>query len=500
MFGLMPMAAAMATLAFGAGDTESDLIYSPERVFRIPLDLNEAERERIKLVRVFVSGSHGNSWTRLEDGKPDTKTVTFQAKRDGEYWFSVALIDRDGRQTPGDISAVEPGLKVLVDSQDPDLVLRPIRSRSGHRGVRWEVTDANPKANALRLAVWDDKTSAWKSYPIETPEKNLVWFKQDESFQKIQAQITDRAGRATVMEVMIEENQFAKRQVDTFALDQAEEKTVATRIPRAFAKKSPPVQQASHTPEPKPAMASAAVTEKSAAPMAPSKMPEPAKAPEPPKMPSATADAQLRPEGRSFCASRRLVVHYEVDKSGKEVGPVELWGSTDGGENWTVLSRDTDKTSPIEAELGHDGTWGLRIVVDADLPMSRPTPGSTPELYVEIDTTSPVVLAKNPVISDGMVELTWSAADQNLSSESTNIFYATNPEGPWKQIGESLEGTGRFVWELPESNTKNGSQHFRIEARDEAGNVGDINVVARPPLANIEQGGRLLRVAPFAAN
>ena len=52
---------------------------------------------------------------------PQQGEFTYRAGGDGEYWFSIVRIDRDGKATPPSLEAEPPNLIVVVDTQPPEV-------------------------------------------------------------------------------------------------------------------------------------------------------------------------------------------------------------------------------------------------------------------------------------------------------------------------------------------------------------------------------------------
>ena len=67
---------------------------------------------------------------------------------------------------------------------------------------------------------------------------------------------------------------------------------------------------------------------------------------------------------------------------------------------------------------------------------------------VEVDTTKPAVNLLQPTIGTGADEgtmlITWTAADKNLLSNSVNLYYATQSEGPWTGDRPRVQERGRL--------------------------------------------------------
>ena len=72
---------------------------------------------------------------------------------------------------------------------------------------------------------------------------------------------------------------------------------------------------------------------------------------------------------------------------------VELWITQDGGRTWIRRGDDPDRVSPIEVDLGGEGTYGLCLVARSasGLGDQPPAPGDPPQSWVEVDSTPPAV-------------------------------------------------------------------------------------------------------------
>lgn len=420
----------LAPVVVGADEAvpAANLVHSPHRAFRIPLELTREERDQMKAVRLFVSENRGESWTQHADGPPGADVITFRAKKDGEFWFTIAVIDAEGRQNPPNVQATEPGLKVIVDTSKPALDLRAIRSPSGRRGVRWMVDDANVDLTSVRLAVWHPATQSWQPYDIRHPEKAMAWFESGEEFTKFQASVFDYAANESVVEVEVVGADFSKKELASFVLDDM-------RL----------VSQP-----------------KGEAPMAPR---------QDAVIPAGHVDTTTKLDEATMCASHQIVVNYVVDDA-HSPAPVELWASRDDGASWVCASVDRDGKSPIEATLEGDGRWGLRIVVtDAASQSQPPAPGSKPEMFLQIDTIAPDVRVRQANLTNGRLAVNWLAMDDNLAAQAVDILMSSDMEGPWTPVVSGLENTGRHEQSLAQQ-FPNGPCFIRVLVRDKAGNVG----------------------------
>ncbi len=111
------------------------VIYHNSRAFRIPFNIEPEERARIKEVLLCVSEDQGQSWKPVVSRTtPDKRALAFRAPQDGEYWFAVQTLDNEGRLYPPVTAAIEPKMRVVVDTDPPTIALEAI-GRSREPGV-----------------------------------------------------------------------------------------------------------------------------------------------------------------------------------------------------------------------------------------------------------------------------------------------------------------------------------------------------------------------------
>jgi hypothetical protein len=103
-----------------AGPAGDGVFTVPSRTFQIPLRVEEGRRAELQEVLLFVSTDSGRSWETAGRVGPDRDSVAFTAPRDGVYWFTVAAVGRDGKQSPADLTGASPMLKVCVETAGKD--------------------------------------------------------------------------------------------------------------------------------------------------------------------------------------------------------------------------------------------------------------------------------------------------------------------------------------------------------------------------------------------
>jgi hypothetical protein len=174
--------------------------------------------------------------------------------------------------------------------------------------------------------------------------------------------------------------------------------------------------------------------------------------------------------------SKRLCLNYEI----KDVGPsgvstVELWYTQDG-RKWEKSDITNQPRPPFMVDLKGDGLYGFTLVARNGVGFGKrpPRAGDQPQIWVEVDTTQPVVKLLEPQIGasgDGQcLSIRWKATDTNLGQRPITLSYAEQAAGPWTTIASSLENTGSFVWQVPAGVPSRFL--VRVEASDLVGNVG----------------------------
>jgi hypothetical protein len=204
--------------------------------------------------------------------------------------------------------------------------------------------------------------------------------------------------------------------------------------------------------------------------------------------------------------ARAFELEYEIDSIGTSgVSKIELWGTRDGGQTWSVFGIDSDNRSPVVVNLDAEGIYGFRVVAQSGSGLSGRTPaaGDLPDIWIGIDLTKPVVkLARAEMAPDaGELVIDWEATDDVLDTRPISLSFSTAAQGPWTPIAAGLENTGSYRWRL-DSRVPD-RIYLRLDARDEAGNVGSFETAEPVALDRQRPEGRIRgirAVGPGAAN
>lgn len=548
--GAYALALAIALLAPGvaAGEDGPAPIYHKDHSFRIPFDVGGKDMSRIKELQLWCSEDSGYKWKPVSQAAPDQKQFMFRSRRDGEFWFAVRMMSSSGQISPPVDDPVKPALKVVVDTRPPTLVLESEGRQGSRARVRWEARDENLDLNSLAVEYQIAGARDWKRAPLRQPAAlgRAEWDANTVESIRVRGSVADRAGNTTETEIVLPDGGAAPPDMTGLDPDAG-----ASPVVEPFRRgRSPIVADSSFTPVEEDAAAPArsasagwsgrggegggdrpiarqaragAESLMSSAPPTPNwesagnagSSPAPAFSsdaasarppgfsnPFPDQEPQAAAPAaggggaaQDSGSAQSGDGSTMLVggprfrLRYDVQDPGPDgrAAIVELWMTRDGGRSWIRRGEDPDRTSPIEVDLGGEGTFGLTLVArsssgQGDQP---PASGDLPQTWVEVDSTPPSVRLYRPEIGTGThagkVAIAWQVQDLHLGETPVTLSWrADQPGSSWMPIADSQKAVGQFVWAVPPHFPQ--KFHVRVEAVDGAGNRGVAETPASDPV------------------
>jgi hypothetical protein len=393
----------------------------------------------------------GQCWVTSRDAAGLIKkqeAFNYNVDRDGEYWFSVVTVNKDGRSSCPDVNRMPPGLIVIVDTVPPTVDVRRATGPAGENCVRVTVKDANPDSASLQVS-YRGADQAWHPLAPLPGSRELFRVPGPEAFTGVvRVSARDLAQNETTREVTLE----------------------------------PPARPVAAAP-PAPTAPPRRIADTDLLPLEPPAGPAARSAPTaPPEGNETRTSYQGAPERISSAAplSRQLLntvrasIDYRLDQVGPSgVSKVEIWVTTDDGKSWQRLAENTTRRSPAVVDLPGEGLYGIRLVVTNGNGFGGRPPlrGEAPTCWIEVDTTPPHARLHDidPVTRDGTLEIRWTATDKNLGPEPVSIYYATRREGPWQAIARGVRNDGVYRWAFPRDV---GAQFFvRLEVMDQAGNV-----------------------------
>jgi hypothetical protein len=215
-------------------------------------------------------------------------------------------------------------------------------------------------------------------------------------------------------------------------------------------------------------------------------------------MPEASPAASFYPEaGLVKINSKHIQFTYDV----KNIGPsgilgVEVWYTRDG-QTWQPSPTGIQRENPYYMDVGEEGVYGFSLVARTGLGGGQepPVSGDPPQIWVEVDTTRPVVFLTGVIPNAGgrTLTITWTATDKNLGRRPMALYFADVNTGQWMPIAGNLENSGSYTWQIPPSIPN--SFRVRVDATDLAGNLGTAETpspvqidLTQPSVTNIHVG------------
>jgi hypothetical protein len=205
----------------------------------------------------------------------------------------------------------------------------------------------------------------------------------------------------------------------------------------------------------------------------------------PPPAPAFDGDLlKLGAGERRFVNNKRVVMSCELKDFGPSgVSTLELWYTHDArswnkGPEFRLAPGDEQTKQSITFDVVSEGVYGITLLARSGVGLAERPPqvGDRPHLWIEVDTTKPVVKNHGVFVGNGpdkgKLTINWTAQDKNLPRECITLSYAEKADGPWKAFAEKLPNNGRHVWNMPQEGLPY-QFYVKIEAVDLAGNVGE---------------------------
>jgi tetratricopeptide (TPR) repeat protein len=194
------------------------------------------------------------------------------------------------------------------------------------------------------------------------------------------------------------------------------------------------------------------------------------------------AHAAAADPGVASIRSKDLELHYRLP-AGAPDAVVELWYTRDRGATWQSYGVDEDRSSPIVFSAPAEGLYGLTLVVqDAARSMPAPAPRATPQRWVFVDYTPPLLQLDEVEVAVGAERRTlsvrWTAHDEHFAARPITLAWRGAGQTEWQSLPDALPNLGRFEW----SDLRDAKLPLavRLTARDQAGNVTERVVESVP--------------------
>jgi hypothetical protein len=476
-------------LAAPAADP-ADTVYMNTRGFQIPITIKPERRGTISALELHMSKDRGQSWEQFAKATPDQSAFDVTMPGDGHFWFTIVVVDTQGRKEPVNLQTAEVGLRVIVDTTPPSVKLTA--ERQGDEVVAsWEIRDDNLDPRTLKLE-WQQGNSL----PVVAPLPSPVGPKGQTRFKP--------ADPAAVVSLRMSAQDMAKNEgqgpAEVAAVSPAPPGITLPQntVPPIRPPVDPPPPARDVVPQPvATAPGSVSRTTYASAPTSPVS---------PPPGSEGTVATSVNPgmPAVQVINRRQVKVEFAVAKYGPTgLGGVDVYLTTDDGRSWIQSKLDpgawslppsvTPGAGPLRGsvtvQLEKEGVvYGIYLIVKSKSLLGKPPPrsGDAPQLRVEVDTTAPFAQLGKPeadTTQPNTVIMTWSATDAHMAPNPITLEWAPKKDGPWQFIGSpALPNTGRYNWQITPDVPP--SVFLRLTVRDVAGNVA-IAETATPELIDL---------------
>ncbi len=477
-----------------------------QNAFTIPFRIEPAQTpsQQPVDVQLHVSTNQGTTWQQAGQVKPEKGAFVFRAPHDGEYWYSIRTVDKQGTARPEGL--LQPQLKVTVDTVAPRLELSASRGPAGELLAHWQAVDPNLKPESFKLDYQVGSTGTWERVAVESAPPAMRhtltgdatwWPAAGGGVITVRAEVMDTAGNPAVSQALIKPSDTPPQgdvargaTSDSWRPNQTQ--TDPTRWPADRATSDPLAHAAN--PEQRGPDASRATGQRVPA--------QPIGQSYRAARSGSVLDFNLVPAGERarMVNSRSFELEYEIDSVGPSgIAKVELWGTRDGGRTWSSFGVDSDNRSPMPVNVDADGVYGFRVVVQSGSGFGgrQPAEGDTPDIWIGVDLTKPTGrIISALVAADGSeLVISWEASDDVLDPRPITLSFGSSAQGPWTPIASGLENTGNYHWRL-DSRVPD-RIYLRLEVRDEAGNLGVFDAAEPVSLDRHRPEGRIRGVRPL---
>jgi hypothetical protein len=430
-------------------------IFTSRQAFRIPYQYDPQEIARLgsQEVRLYVSQTRGQQWQPVQKVQPQAGKFDFHAATDGEYWFAVQTVARDGQLHPGG-DVFQPGLIVVVDTTKPNLKIDLKQTEPGRIALQWSIDDTSVDTSSIVLEFTQTGMTDWQQIPVKPSSSGQTsWAIPGGGLVAVRGRVRDSAGNEAQSQYQVDITPISNQPngpsaappgvPDFNAPIASGQNPILSQVPSTgqFGFPSGTQQPAMTAPgtnsmlgalPPRPSNPTNGYASNSAIPLPGSSpaQPLPAGSPFGPAVtgttpgigsggfpspggntpgwqqqnvsaiPGTANTSQIPayqppvPVGHRTVKSRQFNIDYRIDDIGPSgVSTIELFVSQNNGDKWYRYGLDEDHRSPFEVEVPSDGVYGfvMRVVSGAGLTDPSPQPGERPEISIVVDSSPPVV-------------------------------------------------------------------------------------------------------------
>lgn len=186
------------------------------------------------------------------------------------------------------------------------------------------------------------------------------------------------------------------------------------------------------------------------------------------------APAQDAASSVLYLKTRQLRVPFNLGPGSQTLSQLNLYVSTDAGRSWRSVASAPPDQGYFRFDSERDGTFWFNIQqIDKSNQAFPPSmDGKAPMVKVIVDSTPPQIVAQPLAPRANEIGIAWTVRDDNYNinqPDAIRVDYRSLSAGAnWQPLIVPAGGT-QFYW----SPSGAGPFEVRIQARDQAGNVGE---------------------------
>ncbi len=173
------------------------------RQFTIPFSIVTQDQVIVEVL-LHVSSDRGQNWEQYSRADLRQTDFRFAAPEDGEYWFAVQTLNRNGQKVPANVAM--PELIVVVDTEVPTIEATSGTDAAGRVTLDWRARDAQLATDSLSIRYRSASAGAdspWTEVPAkvtQVPSGPLLqdtyafWPETNELNLELEVSIRDQAG------------------------------------------------------------------------------------------------------------------------------------------------------------------------------------------------------------------------------------------------------------------------------------------------------------------
>jgi hypothetical protein len=523
----------LTCLALTVHQSQPEVFHLNSRKVGLPINQKDLQRKNVRQFILLYSADEGATWQQGDAKQSgDSKPLEFHAPKDGVYWFLVQLVDLAGNQNPRDPYRFKPNLKVVVDTEPPQVQATAERQSDGNIQVRWSASEQYPDPGSVRVEYRADGPSGqWM--PLLPPSGSFP-LQGQHAFDPgpggkmgevhVRVRVKDLATNEGDKECMVPGTKSAPAAIGAGAGEGSPFNLVPPIRNEPAAQPTQLTSQQSPRPLLEAPPGSSAISPPqqaslqnvtNTAPAPSGGMPIPASI-ERPSAPIGPPETPLNSPAVKIVKGREVRLEFTVDKVGPSgLGNADVYVTLDKGRSWQKMPEevpislakgaDVHGPEPVSGSVGvqlpKEGViYGFIVAVKSKAGRAPPPPksGDAPEVLVEWDKTEPtgqLFMPQPDATQLNALVLGWEAKDRNMAENPITLEWAEQKDGPWNPIGEpQLANTGQYSWRLPDRLPPR--VYLRMTMRDAAGNEARAQT-DKPVLIDLSvPQTKITRVAP----